>query len=402
MFRKRNPDAGAPPGTLVFRGERSPSRVQMVRYSHGKLEEIPVAGIDDIAEPAREGEFLWIDVAGIDDPEVLHAGGKRFGLSDLTMENIVNVPQRPKTEMLDNKLLSIVHVLKIDANGALQIDQLSVLLGPNFVVTVHSQAESFLDPIRNRLRNPDSPLRQNGTDYLAYAILDAAVDGYYPVLEFLGERLEILEDETLEDPRPELLQKIHQLRTQLIQVRRSSWPMRDTLEALFLRGTTLIDERTTPFLRDTHAHCAQIVDVVEMYRESAAALISTYMSSVAHRSNEIMKVLTMMSSIFVPLTFIAGIYGMNFKYMPELDNVWSYPAALGVMMITAGFMIVFFLRRGWFGRWDLRVGASVAPELEHQNHNASRQVEPNFRTRRKPATMIQRHVDTTAGESAAA
>lgn len=365
MFSKRRPQIGAPPGTLVFRGEATPARVQMVRYSPERLESIPVAGLDDIAAPVEEGELLWIDVAGIDDPEVLKAGGERFGLSALTMESIVNVPQRPKSETVDDKLLFIAHILKSDSAQALHIDQLSLVLGPNYVITVHSQADDFLDSIRQRLAGADSRLRQNGPDYLAYAVLDAVVDGYYPVLESLGERLDHLEDEALEDPRADLLKSIHRLRSQLIQVRRSSWPMREALEQLLRCESPLVSDSTLTFLNDAHNHCAQVVDVVEMYRESAGALISTYMSSIAHRSNEIMKVLTMMSSIFVPLTFIAGIYGMNFEHMPELSSPWAYPMALMAMIATAGGMAFYFFRRGWFGPASLRVGeAATRAELE--------------------------------------
>lgn len=359
MFRKRHPQIGAPPGTLVFRGESIPARVQVVRYSADRLETIPVAGPEDIGAPIAEGDLLWIDVAGIDDPAVLYAGGRRFGLSSLTMEDIVNVPQRPKTELLDDKLLSIAHVLKVDADHALHIDQLSLVLGPNYLITVHSQPSKFLDSIRQRLQSPDSRIRQSGPDYLAYAVLDTVVDGYYPVLESLGERLEYLEDEALENPQPDLLKSIHQLRSQLIQVRRSSWPMREAIEVLLNSDTSLVNTSTDAYLRNTLNHCAQMVDVVEMYRESAAALISTYMSSVAHRSNEVMKVLTMMSSIFVPMTFVAGIYGMNFEYMPELSHPMAYPTALGSMIAIAGVMIVYFLRRGWFGRASLRTGAAT-------------------------------------------
>ena len=359
MFRKRHPQVGAPPGTLVFRGDPVPAKVQVVRYSPHKVEAIPVAGLDDIDVPLAEDELLWMDVAGIDDPEVLYAGGKRFGLSALTMENIVNVPQRPKTEVLGDKLLSIAHILKVDANDVLHIDQLSLVLGPDYLITVHSQPTEFLDPIRERLQGADSRLRHGGSDYLAYAVIDTVVDGYFPVLESLGERLEHLEDETLEDPHPDLLKRIHQLRSQLIQVRRSCWPMREALDVLLSADTPLIDRDTVSYLRDAHSHCAQTVDVVEMYRESAAALISTYMSSIAHRSNEIMKVLTMVSSVFVPMTFIAGIYGMNFENMPELSHPWSYPIALGSMAAIAGTMFSFFFRRGWFGGASLRVGADT-------------------------------------------
>jgi magnesium transporter len=401
MFRKRQPQIGAPPGTLVFRGESTPARVQVVHYSPDRIETIPVAGPDDIEAPVAEGEFLWIDVAGIDDPEVLYAGGKRFGLSALTMEDIVNVPQRPKTELLGDKLLSIAHVLKVDSHDALHIDQLSLVLGPNYLITVHSQPSKFLDPIRQRLQSPDSRLRQSGPDYLAYAVLDAVVDGYYPVLESLGERLEHLEDNALENPHPELLKRIHQLRSQLIQVRRSSWPMREAIEELLNSDTPLVKSSTDSYLRNTLSHCAQMVDVVEMYRESAAALISTYMSSVAHRSNEIMKVLTMVSSIFVPLTFIAGVYGMNFEHMPELSHPMAYPVILGSMVVTAGIMILFFLRRGWFGRSNLRVGAATKGlSLRNQTPRQGRDRIHTF-TANEPVDDAMHHAASPPGSAAA-
>lgn len=377
MFRKRRPEIGAPPGTLVFRGERVPARVHVVRYSSHAIETVPIAGLNDIRPPTDDDQLLWIDVAGIDDPEVLKTGGERFGLSELTMESIVNVPQRPTTDLLDDKLLTIVHVLRVDADGAMQVDQLSLVLGPNYVITVHNQADAFFEPVRARLRSSEARIKHSGPDYLAYAILDAVVDGYYPVLEALGERLESLEDEALEDPRPELLRGIHQLRSQLIQVRRSCWPMRDALEVLFRTETRLVASDTTSYLRDVHSNCAQIVDVVEMYREAAGALISTYMSSVAHRSNEIMKVLTLMSSIFVPLTFIAGVYGMNFQHMPELNYQWSYPIALGGMVVTAIFMVLFFVRRGWFGPVSLRVGGGATKLTIPQSDSSQLSVAPS-------------------------
>lgn len=383
MFRKRHPQAGARPGTLVFGGDSAPSRIQVVRYSPEGIEELRDATVADIDVSIREGEVVWIDIAGIEQPEVLDAVARRFELSGLTTEDIVNVPQRPKVELLDGKLLVVSHVLHVNLAGKLRVDQLSLLLGPNYVVTFHSEHERFLDPIRTRLRRQDSRLRQNGPDYLAYTVIDSVVDGYYPVLEIVGEELERLESRALNKPDPDLLNNIHQLRTNLIQIRRSSWPMRDALEALVAGDTNLVTKNTVSFLHDTQDHCAQVVDVVEMYRESAGALITTYMSSLAHRSNEIMKVLTMMTSVFVPLTFIAGIYGMNFKYMPELNYAWSYPAAWSVMLVTAAAMLIFFYRRGWFGPSTLRADMADLSSKEGD--------EPAIADDRRIIVMKERH-----------
>lgn len=354
MFRKRHPQAGARPGTLIFGNESTQTRIQVIRYSPTEIKELRHATLDDIAPPTNSNEVVWIDIAGIDQPEVLDRVAKQFQLSPLAMEDIVNVPQRPKSELLNGQQLVLLHTIDVLDDGQLLIDQLSLILGPNYVVTIHRQAGQFLAPIRERLQRVDSRLRQGQSGYLAYAVIDTVVDGYYPILEWFGEELERLESEALQRPHPDLLKTIHRLRTQLIQIRRSSWPMREALESLATDESGLIGEGTTTYLRDTLDHCAQIVDVVEMYRESAGALISTYMSALAHRSNEVMKVLTMMSSVFVPLTFVAGIYGMNFRHMPELDYAWSYPAAWALMLTMAGTMIVFFYRRGWFGKASLQ------------------------------------------------
>lgn len=372
MFRKRNPEIGAPPGTLVFQAAHQPARVQVMKFTADRLEETPMAGVEEINELIDADEMVWIDVAGLDDPETLRAGGKRFGLSDLTMENIVNVPQRPKTEILDGKILSIAHVLKMDEAEELQLDQLSLVLGTNYVITIHQQSDDFLDPIRRRMRRTGSNIRQRGPDYLAYAILDSVVDGYYPLLENLGEKLKLLEDSVLENPCPTTLRQIHRLRTQLIQIRRSTWPLRDTLETLS-DETDLVTVETATFLKDVYGHCAQIVDVTEMYRESAGALISTYMSSIAHRSNEIMKVLTIISSVFGPLTFIAGIYGMNFAHMPELSYFWAYPIALVVMALTGATMLIFFWKRGWLRRMELATVPAQEPASNRETAKSNLQ-----------------------------
>jgi magnesium transporter len=359
-----------------------------MRYTRDNLEVIPEAGLDDIFAPEGDDELLWIDVAGIDDPEVLRAGGKRFGMTDLMMENIVNVPQRPKAEVVDDKILFIAHVLKIDDDGSLDIDQLSLVLGNNYVISVHGQASEFLDPIRQRMRKKDSRMRQRGPDYLAYSIIDTVVDGYYPLLEKLGEQLEKLEDQALNSPQASVLKEIHRLRSQLIQVRRSSWPMREALDVMLRSDSNLVDSETKTFLRDAHAHCAQTVDVVEMYRESAGALVSTYMSSVAHRSNEIMKVLTLISSIFVPMTFIAGIYGMNFDNMPELSYRWSYPIALTSMVGIAIGMLIFFFRRGWIGPVSLSAG-STEEHLQLRTERVNHQPRQREQDQNQPSSRVR-------------
>lgn len=361
MFSTRQPEVGAQPGTLVFSGDAQPTRIQVARYSADQIAESEFTSLTELELSIAGGEQVWVDIAGIEQPEVVAAVAERFGLSALTMEDIVNDPQRPKAELVDGVLFAITHAISEGEPGTLEVGQLSLVLGENFLVTLHRDDPTLLDAVRGRLRRAGSRLRTSGSDYLAYAVVDLVVDGYFPVLEAFGERLQRLENAAFQDPDPALLRRIHEMRTLLIRLRRSSWPMRDAVESMVTADTPLIRGETTRYFRDTLDHCKVITDVVEMFRESSNALISTYMSSVAHRSNEIMKVLTIMSSVFVPLTFIAGIYGMNFEHMPELRHPWAYPICAGTMLLTALGMLTFFFRRGWLGTFSMWVGSAEQP-----------------------------------------
>lgn len=358
MFRKRHPEVGAPAGTLVLAHGSERTTVEVMTYDQEHFQHQPDVSVTQLQDLNRDRHIIWIDVCGSSSLPILTTLAEEFDICPLAMENVVNIPQRPKAETYNHQQLIIVHAATSDQQQSLQLDQYSVIFGDRYVITFHQQPfpqhRSLLAPIKLQLQRKGSRLRAGGSDHLVYCILDAIVDSYYPMLEQLGEQLETLERSALADPHPDLLTKIHATRNQMLHLRRSIWPQRESLERLLLGDCPFLSRKVRRYLRDSLEHCGQIVDVVEMYRESASGLVNTYMSAVAHRSNEIMKVLTIMSSIFVPLTFIAGIYGMNFQEMPELSYDWAYPAVWAVMISVAVTMICFFYNKGWLGQAHLK------------------------------------------------
>lgn len=327
--------------------------------------------ISDIPRPTQPGERLWLDVQGLGDGEILTSLARRFDISPLAMEDLVNVPQRPKTSLYDHQQVIVAHMLSVDDSEQVVVRQLGLVLGEHFVLTFHQDCSSVLAPIRERLENPTARLLQHDCDYLAYAILDSCVDGYFPILEDLGETLESLEHQALRDPHPELLAEIHQVKNQLIRLRRSVWPQREMTMSLATTDSPFIEKETREYFRDVLDHCAQLADVLEMYRDSATGLVNTYMTAVAHRSNEVMKVLTLLTSVFVPPTFIAGIYGMNFTNMPELAMERAYPTVMLTMLAMIIGTIFYFYCRGWLSRTPIasRSRKSRLPETLAASHS---------------------------------
>jgi magnesium transporter len=317
----------------------------------------------------------WLDVAGVANGGVIRAVGARFELHPLALGDVVNVSQRPKTEEYEGRLFIVTRMpAVVPPQGAddqprrqrrgrslapaptrLATEQVSLCVGPNFLITFQEAPGDVFEPVRERLRGGGQRLRNSGPDYLAYALLDAVVDSYFPVLEAFGERLEDLEEEVVERPQQAHIAEIHDLKRDLLTVRRAVWPQRDMLAALIRDETPLVTDETRIFLRDAYDHTVQLIDVIETYREIASGLVDIQLSSASNRMNEVMKVLTIIATIFIPLTFIAGVYGMNFDpeaspwSMPELDWAYGYPATLGVMAVIAAGLLWYFRRRGWLG-----------------------------------------------------
>ena len=350
MIRKRHSQIGATPGTLVLRSLAEPTQLRVVFRRDGVMRAIPCESVSDIPQPTEPGERLWLDVQGLSDGNTLTELARRFDIAPLAMEDLVNVPQRPKSSLYDHQQVIVAHMLEVNSSDQVVVRQLGLVLGDQYVLTFHQDCSSILAPIRERLQNPTARLLTRDCDYLAYAILDSCVDGYFPVMEDLGEILESLEQESLRDPRPDLLMEIHQLKNQLIRLRRSVWPQREMTMSLATTESPFIEPETREYFRDVLDHCAQLADVLEMYRDSATGLVNTYMTAVAHRSNEVMKVLTLLTSVFVPPTFIAGIYGMNFTDMPELSMDNAYPTVMLAMVVMIVGTILYFYWRGWLSR----------------------------------------------------
>ena len=351
LFKKRHPKVGARPGTLVIADDAPAPRIRMIRFDRDDVQEQNIDDPEELAVATEPGKVTWIDVQGFGDEAVIRAIGELFAIHPLAMEDVVNMPQRPKTETYDNQALIITRMVKMQGASAVDMEQVTLILGDHYVLTFQERYGDILDPIRQRIRTGKGrPIRRSGPAYLAYALVDTIVDGYYPVIEALGEHIEQLERVVMEDPSDEVLRELNRTKNMLVNLRRAVWPQREAVNSLIRDENPLISDEVRVFLRDTYDHCVQTAEVIEMYREMATGLMNTFLSSMANRTNEVMKVLTIMASVFIPLTFLAGIYGMNFEHMPELHVKWAYPLVWVTMFAVATGMLAYFYRKGWLGK----------------------------------------------------
>lgn len=347
IFRKRHPAVGARPGTLVIPQQAPPPKIHMIRYGEDELSESEIENVEELKTAFSDRGVTWIDVQGFGDQAVMREIGDLFELHPLLLEDVVNAPQRPKAEAYEDQILMIVRMVSVDAAGTIQIEQVSIVFTAKYVLTFQEEYGDVLDPVRHRIRSGKGPLRKLGADYLAYALADTIIDGYYPVLEAIGSHLERLEDSVISQPTPQVLGELNGLKNQLVNLRRSIWPQREAINHLIRGDHATVTDEVRIYLRDTYDHCAQTSEVAEMYHEMVTGLMNMYLSSIANRTNEVMKILTIMASIFIPLTFLAGIYGMNFDHMPELHVWWAYPIIWLTMVGVAVGMLAYFWRKGW-------------------------------------------------------
>ncbi len=304
--------------------------------------------VEDCRVFRDKSTITWINVDGLQDLALLETLGKCYGLHPLALEDILNTDQRPKTEDYGDYLYTVLRMFYYGTDAKEFVsEQISIILGKNFVITFQERAGDVLDPVRERIRNGKGRVRTSGADYLAYALIDAIVDGYFAVLEQIGESIEALEMQLLDDPSQDILREIHRLKRELLFFRKSVWPVRELISSLRRDMPNMIQKETGYYLRDVHDHSIQVIDVVETLREILSGMLDIYLSTVSNRMNSVMKVLTIIATIFIPLTFIAGVYGMNFKYMPELDWPWSYPLLWGVMIAILIGMVVYFKKKDW-------------------------------------------------------
>jgi len=342
--------AALPPGTLVHVGQlrTEATRVTILDYDAERFREVQDPGEAQIAEIAGHPSVTWVRVEGLHDIALVARLGQAFGLHPLVQEDIVNTSQRPKVEDYGEYLYIVARAVLWDADDQdWRSEQISLVLGRRYLLSFQESCHPLFEPVAQRIRNAKGRHRGSGPDYLAYSLIDAVVDCYFPALEVLGDRCEDLEDELLTRPTAESLRELHRLRGLGLLLRKSGWPLREVVGALERRDFELFQEPTRIYLRDAYDHSAQIMDTVDNCRDMLAGMLDLYLSSVSNRMNEVMKVLTIIATIFMPLSFLAGVYGMNFEFMPELKWPWGYPAVLLLMAGVAGGMLLYFRRKKW-------------------------------------------------------
>ncbi|MBI5060228.1 magnesium/cobalt transporter CorA [candidate division KSB1 bacterium] len=349
-IKRRSRKAGLPPGTLVHIGERTGdrTRVRVLAYDENSCTDRELDSIADAAGLLGQSRMLWMNIDAVHDVALMEQVGKLFNLHPLVLEDLVNTDQRPKVEDYGDYAFVVLKQLSYDdAAGEVVSEQVSLILGRNFVLSVGEREGDVFDQVRDRLRNAKGRIRGQSSDYLVYRLLDAVVDHYFLVLEKLGDRIEVLEDRVIGETSAEILREIDRIKREMLFVRRSVWPLREVLTELEHEEYELIDPRTEIYFRDVYDHTIQVIDTVETYRDLLAGMMDLYQSNVNLRLNTVMKVLTVISTIFLPLTFLAGVWGMNFVNMPELYQANGYFVALGFMAVLAVSMVWFFKHKGW-------------------------------------------------------
>jgi len=361
MFRVRAPIPGESPGTLrvTHEGEHRKPVITLIEYDRTNLEERVIENTEELLPRLDNQRVTWINIDGLGDIEVLRALGSQFNLHPLALEDVLDTTQRPKVEQYDNYLFLVIQMLYRDRDGAICGEQVSMFLGKHFLITLQEEAEfDVFEPVRARIRNTSGTIRKVGPDYLAYALVDSIVDHYYPVLEDVGTKVDAIEENlsTLQ-PAANPVGALHAHKRTLTRIRRFIWPVRDLVSSLMHDESGLVNKSTKVYLRDCYDHTVQLMDLVESYRDVLSGLMELYLSAVGMRTNEIMRVLTVISSIFIPLTFIAGVYGMNFAHevdgkrlpwnMPELVHPYGYIACLLFMLGVAIFQLIYFKKKRW-------------------------------------------------------
>ncbi|MEG3438701.1 magnesium/cobalt transporter CorA [Pannus brasiliensis CCIBt3594] len=341
---------GSEPGTLIIEPDAKPSRIVLIDYDENhairKVDITPNA----CAPYIGTNTVSWMDIQGLGSETVLKQVGEIFNLHPLLLEDVVNVPQRPKLEDYNNQLLMIAHMVRLkEDEPGFDTEQVSFVLGKRYLLTFQQEElQDCFEIVRDRIRTSQGRVRQSGADYLTYLLLDSIIDGYFPVVEHYEDRIEALEDSIITDPDRHTMEEIYDIRRELLALRRLIWPLRNVLNLLMRDHHGIISNDVQIYFRDSYDHVIQILEIIEAYRELATSLMDVYMSTMGNKLNEIMKFLTVISTIFIPLTFIVGVYGMNFQYMPELKGKWSYFIVWLIMLAIAGGLIFYFWRKGWF------------------------------------------------------
>lgn len=349
-MHRRSEKRGLPPGTLVHVGEETTDRVRVttIDYDAEQCEEKEIRSIEECFPCKDRSTVTWINLDGIHQVDLIRKIGRHFELHPLTSEDIVSTEQRPKVEDYGHYLFLVLKMLYYDNDDrTVKSEQISLVLTDTCVISFQERRGDVFDLIRERIRANKGRIRAMGADYLAYVLIDALVDNCFAIMETIGERVELIEDHLMTDPSPETLQSIHNLKREIILMRKAVWPLREVVSTLLRQESPLVKQATGVYFRDVYDHTIQVIDTIESFRDIVSSIVDIYLSSASNRMNEVMKVLTIIATIFIPLTFITGVYGMNFDHMPERQWRAAYPAVCIVMVLIAVGMLVYFRRKRW-------------------------------------------------------
>jgi magnesium transporter len=350
LTKQRSKKAGLPPGTLVYIGEEKQERVKItiIDYDEANYQGKETETLEECFSFKDRPTVTWINIDGVHQIEILEELGNCYGFHHLVLEDILNTDQRPKMEDYGSYLYTVLKMITFnEQTQEIATEQVSLILGSNLVISFQEKDGDVFHPIKERIKSGKGRIRKMGADYLAYSLIDSIIDRYFIILEKLGEKVEDLQDELIARPTSETLQSLHELKREMLLLRKSVWPLREVINCLERGDSPLIKEPTRVYLRDVYDHTIQVIDTIETFRDMLSGMLDIYLSSISNKTNEVMKVLTIIATIFMPLTFLAGVYGMNFKFMPELERQWGYPVILLIMLVVGLAMVFYFKRKKW-------------------------------------------------------
>ncbi len=350
LIKKRASKFGLPPGSVIHTGERLAEeiRITVMDYDKLTLNEKEVKSIEDCFKYKNKPSITWINVDGLHDVEIIQKLGNCYDIHPLVLEDIADTDQRPKMEELDQYIFFVLKMFYVDnKTDEIESEQISLILGPNYVISFQEKVGDVFNSVRERIRKDKGRIRKMGSDYLVYSLIDSIIDNYFIILEKIGEKVENIEQDLVSNPEPRILQQIYTLKREMIYLRKSVWPLREVINNLMREDSKLITKSTHIYIRDLYDHTFQVIDAIETFRDVISGMLDIYMSSVSNKMNEVMKVLTIFAAIFIPLTFIVGVYGMNFQYMPELSFPWAYPAVWLIIILVGISLLAYFKHKKW-------------------------------------------------------
>ncbi|MHB1253851.1 MAG: magnesium/cobalt transporter CorA [Candidatus Humimicrobiaceae bacterium] len=348
---QRSSKSGMPAGSLIHIGEKKVEKVKIKLIDYGITEytEQDIENIEQCFPYKDDHTITWINIDGIHETDIMEKLGDCFGFHPLILEDILNTQQRPKIEDFNDYIYFVLKMIDYNyKTNTISLEQVSIILGKNYVISLQERPLEIYEPIRSRIKNDKSKIRNTGSDYLVYLLIDSIIDNYFSVLEKIGEKIEHVENKLVSNPAQKTLKTIYDLKRNMLYMRKSTWPLREIISRLERGEISLINDSTRIYIRDIYDHIIQVIDTIETFRDMLSGMVDIYLSSMSHRLNEVMKILTIISTIFIPITFIASIYGMNFRFMPEISWKWGYLIVWAIILFIIIYMVIYFKRKKWF------------------------------------------------------